>query len=89
MRMPTDSEMKAAAATYRRTDIPVEVITAHGSRLICEVFPDLAAARVQYPDLDLFHGSCGFTWAMKGFDFKTNTIRARFESDEAYRMLSE
>ena len=69
---------------YRREDIPVEVITDKR-----EAFPDLAAAKQKYPDLDLFHNGQNFTWAMYGEDSSTGQIMARFESWPAYKALSQ
>jgi len=68
---------------YRRTDIPVEVITNRR-----EVFPNLAAALEVYPDLDLNQNGPRFTWAMKGWDFKTDPLMARFEDWPRNEVLS-
>ena len=68
---------------FRREDIPVEVIGRAR-----EVFPNLAAANVAYPDLDLFHNGQRFTWAMYGCDPVTRQTMARFETWETNDILS-
>jgi len=75
-------------APFRREDIPVEVVTCdENERLSRRVFDNLKAAQAAFPGLDLFHGSPGFTWAMRGeVDGK---IAARFESTAAYKSLSQ
>lgn len=74
------------ARNFRREDIPVEVIFSNPSRR--DVFPDFAAAKAVFPDLDLHHQTKRFTWAMRGADPKTGATMARFESWETYPALS-
>lgn len=72
---------------FRREDIPVEVVHCRPWRR--EVFPNFAAAREVYPDLDLHQNTARFTWAMRGEDLKTGATLARFESWDAYRTLAD
>jgi hypothetical protein len=78
-------EVEEHQKAFRCDDIPVEVITAWKGR---EVFPNLAAAREVYPDLDLHQSTARFTWAMLGKDPKTGQVMARFECWASEAVLS-
>jgi hypothetical protein len=69
-------------------NVPVQVVyhNEDGS-WASDWFENFAAALVKFPTLDIYHGTKGFTWSMRGQHADGRTA-LRFESTEAYDILS-